>query len=354
MLVYVVLYLLIVSLGFSGAINLIKPQAIWGILLATFTMVLVAGLRNSIGYDWDFYNHLFNISSSDTIFNSLEAEPLFQTVMLGVKRIGLPFQFLILFIAVLSIGLKGSFIYKYSEVPLISMVVLLSYFLSGEMGQIRQSLAIAISLWSIPFVLGRKPWLFIITITLAIFIHYSAFIFVLVYPFLKIKFNWKWLAIVFGAVLLLNATSWFGALPWLISHLPEYIQHKFHAYYTPNNLAILKQTFYYRVALYLCAYIVFSSKKSRLQELTLNSYLLGILLFVLFSPIETLSGRGTYYFKIFEVLLVPSLVLAISDKKIIRAALFLFFILYHSRHYWATLLMNKDTFIPYQTIIPLY
>lgn len=349
MLIYVTLYLIIVSLGLANSYSIPKLNYKRLVAAVSLLMIAVAGLRCNIGYDWNFYQKLFTEASLHSIFNSLEAEPLFQVLMLSIKVLHLPFQTLILLVAIISISLKTLFITKYSPIPLLSIVVLLSFFLSGELGQIRQSLAVGIVLWSFVFVLKDKFYLFALVVIVASLFHYSAAIFILVYPISKINFSIKTIGIILVVAIILNFTSWFGIFPWVINYMPDYIQHKFEAYYTVGNIALTKQTFYYRLGLFILCWYLLSPHKNPVYNLTMKIYLLGIILFVSCAPIDTLAGRGTIYFKEFEILLIPFLINEINDKKRLKLILLTLFIGYHSRHFWANLILNKDIFVPYQT-----
>ncbi len=351
MVVYILLYVLIVSFSLLYTLELIKVKDLVVILPITLFMVFIAGFRHEVGNDWGFYKYLYNAAEVHSILHSGKAEPSFQVLLLFFKFSKLGFQSFLFFVALVSIGLKSAFVLKYSSIPILSFLVLLSFFLIGEMGQVRQMLAIAICLWSVPAIIEKKLFKFLLLTTLAATFHYSAFSFLFLYPVYWLKWNKSLLVITVSVVVLLGVFSWFGLLPKIVQYAPNYIQHKFNVYYTPNNIVFKEQTLWYRIIFVVLSYFTLKDVNNPVVDLSLKIYVFGILFLILFAPIETVSGRGTLYFKIFEIILVPQIIFSLKHKKIFQMAVLSFFIVYHSRHFLVGLYDYGELYLPYKSVI---
>jgi hypothetical protein len=91
------------------------------------------------------------------------------------------------------ITILGYFIYikKYSLIPWLSIFLFISTVFYDSFFILRQSLAVAICLFSIPFIIKRKFWKFIILIFIAFTQHQTAIIFILLYFVYPLKINKK-------------------------------------------------------------------------------------------------------------------------------------------------------------------
>lgn len=353
MFIYIALYVAIVFSGIASYYRLVKfdEKIVFGIL--SVFMVLIASLRFETGPDWEFYNRIYLAANRSLIFHSNEAEPAFQLLFLFFKKTNLGFSALIFSVAVVSVLLKTTFIARYSSIPLLSLIVFLSNFLIGEMGQIRQFLAIGICLWSVHYVLTQKPIRFLVLVFLAGTIHYSSLFFLVVYPLQFLKINWKVITISLSVVLLISLTSWFGILPYLVGFMPGYVQHKFAAYYTPDHFFYLQNTIYFRLLIFVVA-MFYLNRKDYFVNFNINVYFFGILFYLLFIPIYNVSARGSVYFKFFEILLIPQIMLELNKAKRIQLVFFVLVLLAYTRHYVLTFIEHGDLFLPYKSMLSIH
>lgn len=97
-----------------------------------------------------------------------------------------------IFLLVESIIICGSYmwtIYKYSYIPWLSVIIFLATIFTQSLFVLRQHIAIAIILFSVPFIINRKIWGFLLIEALAFSFHSSALIFLPAYWLYNIKLS---------------------------------------------------------------------------------------------------------------------------------------------------------------------
>lgn len=83
------------------------------------------------------------------------------------------------------------FIKKYSQIIWFSIFLFITVFFYNSLFVLRQHLALAILLFSIPYIIERKPLKFLIVILIAFLFHQTALFFILLYFLYPIKLNFK-------------------------------------------------------------------------------------------------------------------------------------------------------------------
>jgi hypothetical protein len=163
--------------------------------LSQFLIVLFFSLIiafRPVGSDLDSlkYYQIFENNGIDPTFNT-KLEPLFDITMTVIRDyFGLNFNFFLLFIAILSIGLKTYSINKIFHFPYLALLVYFGFFLIiHEVIQIRIGIALAFVLWSIPNILKRELKYFLIKIIIAFLFHYSTILFIILYKFNLKNYN---------------------------------------------------------------------------------------------------------------------------------------------------------------------
>lgn len=321
-------------------------------------MIIIAGNRYNIGYDFGTYENFFkDANSMENIFNgSIDAEPGYLLLNFLFNKIGFNFNFFVLFFSVLSIGLLTIFLFKNFPYPSLSLLYYYArYFLVRDMGQIRSSLACIILLFSIPYMIEKKPVKFTLIVLIASLFHISSLAFLLVYVFnlLIKKLNFKNVFFSIG----------FAVIMGIIIQNPQLYQmvvpERYIAYFTNpvyiNGQWLMNPVLWMQLGIFIAAliFIKFTSNEmvNKLDGY-LKVYFLASFILIAMGTLGTVGGRISTLFATSEMIIVPYFFMNFTNNKLVNVILycifaFLIFLLivvisgaYHS-------------FIPYQTIFGL-
>ena len=174
MIVYIVFVLLFFCSSFLEIGGLKKSQAQGLLGFLAVILILFVGLRYNTGGDWFLYKKIFN--------NSLSAKGNFMNIESGYlllnKIIKYTFNnyYVLQFTVTLFVVTAFYKLYKNnSQYPIVSFSLLTwIIFYSILTSQMRQSIAIAIIVYSTQYIFDRKHWKFILAIVIASFFHISA------------------------------------------------------------------------------------------------------------------------------------------------------------------------------------
>lgn len=165
------------------------------IVVYLLPMFVLAAFRDvSIGNDTSTYFRTFQLAQrSESLLLVIQAsrhEPGYLIVNYLLSHLGYSFYFFQVVITLFIYFSLGRALYHYSENIALSCFL---FFALGEffgtMNTTRMWMAIAVLLFSIRFVQERKPIKFIVVVLLAALFHYTALIFILLYPLCTTKID---------------------------------------------------------------------------------------------------------------------------------------------------------------------
>lgn len=167
---------------------------------------------------------------------------------------------------------------------------------------IRQMLAIGLGFVAYEFVREKRLLSFALTVLVALTIHTSAFMLVLMYPVYHAKITKKWLYVVVPTLILVFVFNKpiFASLTFILERYTKYS-------------GAMTATGAYTMLILFAAFSVFAfliPEESRLDEETvgLRNFLLLSLTLQMFAPLHTLAMRMNYYYIIFIPLLLPKII----------------------------------------------
>ncbi len=243
----------------------------------------------------------------------------------------LPPQLFLGVVAALCVIPLGYFYYKESEGPLTSMVLFLTFpvFMMGFSG-VRQMLAIALGVPAFYYAKDRKLVKFLLITLLAILMHHSAFMLLLIYPVCRARLRPRdllWLIPIFAFVLLFSQSIFASVIQIAASLLGgEYADYE------------ITQTGAYTMIMLLSLLLAYSfliPDEEEIDETTrmLRNLLALAVLLQLFTPLSPLVMRLNYYFLIFIPILIPKVTNRCTKLNrqyltVIRVVIFLFFGVY--------------------------
>lgn len=278
------------------------------------------GLRGyDVGFDYGTYENIFK-DIGEGNGEGLLIEPAYMLLNLFLYPLG-SFSLVLFIMALIAISTKGSFIAKYSEFPLSSLLV---YFCIGmliyDMGQIRFGVAISFMMLSYSSMMQKhkfKMWLFFAT---AVLFHYSALLTLPVCFVYNYRLSTKRVLLLLLFGMCFYAISINSILSFIAPYTPSHIAGKiqFYTFYTDTygkplgvnislmlRLLIFGLLFYYRKTI---------ETKIQGTNILVNLYLYGVLVYMIFNSNSEFAVRGSAYFKILELMILPIFIMLGKTK----------------------------------------
>lgn len=315
-----------------------------------FLFVLHDGLRWETGTDWGNYYRFF----LNCLWDEWEQfEPGYVLFNQLIRGLTIDYNVFLLCEAVIVWGLIFPTIRKYSPDPLLTLFCLYCTLLP-VLGMNRQLISLAISIYSIRFILNRQWIFFYLSILLACPFHLSILIFAVAY-FLNSKLKTKYyvllLVVCIGLSVFDVIDKYFGEIVPYVSGDDTRLMGYTEIESTGVNASFLGIA---RKSLWLfLAYPLLKKEREGLLLLSFNLYFLSLLIYTIFNgtDFQIIVSRGTNYFTIYEVFIVSYVVYGYKGKgvKIIMLIMiFVYFIgmLYKGIDYYSVGRYNP--FIPYQ------
>ncbi|WP_083377604.1 EpsG family protein [Millionella massiliensis] len=308
-------------------------------------LFFVAGTREC-GFDYyNYYRYFEELNNPHWLSRGLKigSEPGYSLLNYLTGN----YVFVILVMSGLIVGMQCLFFWKYSRLPILSLVFYLGLFMyPSTMGQFRQALAMAFVLWAI--VNRENKGKFFGWILLAMMFHFSAIIGILSLFVPKKVQSFKFYVIVFGLAVVCSVTTQIAYLRF-IDMMPTYVATKLAHYASVEgtalgiNSAVMLRGFvffacyYYRKRLFTIPHM----------EFFLNIYFLSLIIYTALGFAPQVAGRGSIYFSIFEIIIIANLVFTL--KGIRRYAVMLLFISFSIYRQWSFFAEWEQDYIPYRT-----
>ncbi len=325
----------------------------YGFVFVSLVMILMAGIRDGVGYDFESYNNIYKMIKSNTLKSAnISVEPAYFLM----NKICFNFQSVIFLSALIGVGIKILMINKYSDNKLISLIMYFTgVFIMYDMGVIRQGMSIAIALISIQYIEERNFVKFLFTIIIASLFHISILVFIPLYFISDQNFSRKF---IYGTTIIVLIISLFdisGVILRIIETIKiPFISSKI-AYYASYDTGNITLSLIKRVVFLIgfVEFFKFNNIKDGHQMIFLNGYFLSVLIMGSFSSIDILGSRGTmglYFLQVF----IFATILKYLNKKWIKLILLSIVVLL-SINSMSTTIQDGDNsnqhYTPYKSII---
>lgn len=304
---------------------------------------LFYALRFDVGYDYMYYYSILTktINFYDAMFNRLE---LLNRVLINISQaVHFP-QFFFIITSFLLIYPLYLTIKNYSKDFALSTIIFLSFpiFFFNSLSVIRQYVAIGILFYAFKYIKSREFWKFTIFLVIAVLFHYSAIIGLLLYwvYYKKIETKYFILLFVFG---IFSFDISFYVVKYLF---PQYLE------YLIDNIGIGgdKILIVFQIIGFLLLF--FANKKKEANSdynFYFTAFFIGLFIWSSLNRYGHAGLRGGLYFIIYFILLIPELLEAIKQKRLVRqftySLCFLFFVF---SIYLGVKNPHKDPNIPYR------
>lgn len=201
------------------------------VLLYFFPLFILTAFRaNEIGPDtYSYYMNFYKIGLFESIGDALDysrMEPGYVLVSYLFSRINISYYVFQFFVSLFIYYSFGTFIYRYSiNIPLSCFVFVANNYFFGIMNVVRMWIAISILLFSVKYILERRFGFFLIIVLFATLFHFSALLFIFLYPLSALKFSVDRIALLFFAslIIFLAAIPFFVFITNLIGLYGNYI-----------------------------------------------------------------------------------------------------------------------------------
>lgn len=361
MLLYFFIYFLLLSGTFLEVISNNKKFSSNAFAFFIFCFFILSFIRWETGTDWSAYHDVFeslNIPWETLTDHYHGFEPGFMILYNTAKSVSDSYTMMLLIeAAILYICIHYS-IRTLSFYPLLSLLIYYSMSFAGIFF-VRQNIAMAILLCSLKYLYEKRLLPFIFIVIIASSIHRTAMIFLIAYPFFHKFYKLKsiilisLLASIIGIALGKLMLSFLGELGSGI------ISAKINAYLdagsddnatTFSTTGILIRGLINRTFLILVYVSILNNERKDNTFLNglINLNILGIILYVILTPIAFSLGRITAYFDILQILIIPYLFINSSLKT--KCNLLFLLSLYLGLRLYTAIAAFPDEYIPYKTI----
>lgn len=339
--------------------NLNRNQNRYLRLVSFLLFIIVGGLRYSVGTDWPQYEATFNtLDSVGGIFTARE-EKLFMVFMFITKKILNSYVFFTFTFFSVAFYLKYVIFKKYSTDIFLSLIIyFFTLFLIYDLNGVRQGMALALVFLSIPYLLNKKPFLFILIVIIGSLFHVSSLIFLPFYWIANLKISKKKMIVIVVASLLVSmpirALIENNAYLQLILAMDSFSHYSFYVTddIAARDVSIVSIAVFQRLFIFVLFILNYDKidASDDLKALLLNGYFVSVLLFVFLSFSADLAARSSFYYKSLEILMIP-LIVTCQAKLTNRMILFAIFVLFAIVGANRILEIPNGGLIPYQFII---
>lgn len=283
------------------------------VILAVLSLLpycLTMGLRYGIGTDY-FYTYVptFALAANGTY----TLDPGYRLLMRFVLFFTDDPTWMFLLCACVIVGLTGRAIWKYSELPWVSILLFAAdrhFFIS--MNGMRQYMGLAVVLGAFRYVREKCLWKYALVVLAASLFHTSMLIFLPLGLLMYLKIN----PLVGGglvAALSLMRRPLTAAIRWVVSHT------RFAYYYDQEGWIVespYREKFYYLLVLAVLASIFYWQNKDDAEYQFLYSLELIVLYLSFNRSIVILADRLCWSLEFFHLFLIPKIIVSCKSKRV--------------------------------------
>ena len=342
--IFILIFLFLAFASYYEIFKLEKKQGIF-VVIAAILIIIAVGFRVNVGADYPVYKMLFSGFSIYTTYgdvldkalfrpNTEEIEWIFVCINKLVFDFGLPFYIVTFIMAVITVSLKFTTIYKNVAFP---SLALMFYFMPimffEDSGQMRQGLAIAVCVASFKFIKDRNLFMFLLCMYIALGFHKTAIAFLPAYWLVKIPLNSKRIFWILVAAVLSSPFELYRYGGSFFSSIsPEDVSGAYTGYLDDRYYGTQVETGLNDIVKVIFIVILIRYDKKGCEQVWWYEYMrnlavFGLALFYFFRSNEIFAVRlpGAYMFFV-TMFCLSSLVYAVKDRT--RQILYLGFMTY--------------------------
>lgn len=276
-------------------------------IAASLTFFLLVLRSETLGNDIPAYKAIFDEIKNLDFLAAIKTnymEPGYLILNWFIAKVTGSFRVLLIVQALLCLSADVFLVKKYSSFPAFSMLIILCIgMVDFPVDIIRQSMATAILLFSLPQIEKKRPLLFLLFVLLASSFHYTSLLFLVVFPASLIPLNRKTII----AVTVISLSLLF-ITPFLFHTVGEKIMALFNKSYTLQEMEMREVTF---IILGIIAFILitvdFSSEIPRTESFIMWPFLLSLPLIIISFYVYIISRVAMFMFFPFVGIVLPNM-----------------------------------------------
>lgn len=343
--IFIVIFLFLAFASYYEIYRAEKKNSIF-VWIAALLIIVAVGFRIDVGADYPIYRTLFSGFALYTTYgdvfdkamfreNAEQIEWIFVLLNKLIFDFGMPFYIVTFVMAVITVTLKFTTIYKNVAYPALAI---LFYFMPimffEDSGQMRQGLGIAVCVASFKFIKERKLFMFLLCMYIALGFHKTSIVFIPAYWLVKIPLNSRRIFWILVISLLLSPFEVYriagGALESLTPQdvggaYTGYLDDHYYGTEVETGLNDIVKLFFIVI---LIRYDKDACREVWWYEYMRNLAVFGLALFYLMRSNEIFAVRlpGAYMF-FMTMFCMPSIVFAVKEsvKQILYAGFMTYF-----------------------------
>lgn len=360
MIFYIIIFISLFLTSFLEVISNNKKYSIIIFSLFLFIFFILSFIRWKTGTDWESYYEMYTWIDKpwNNFNNGMESGYNFVN-HLGKFLFNSYTGVLFLFSTIIYTYTGRTYI-TLSKYPITSLFLSFCILSFAHIMYVRQNVAVAITGWSVYYIITQKKWNFIACVLIASLFHRTSLIFLLAYPVFHKNYSAKYYCLsIIGALaigtlvgkLFLNIIGGLG-LGIISSKINAYLE----LGSEDNSMAISTTTvlikgfinrFFVLALIFYCKYKL-KHNSPFFNGLT-NLYVLGTILYFMTLPLSISLARIAVYMDSLQVILIPYI---IYHQKTLynRALLFILISSYFYLRLYSSIISFKTEYIPFTTI----
>lgn len=322
---------------------------------------ILSFIRWETGTDWEPYLSFFQKNNTLEEFLQTGCEFLYAFINFLIKNVTDDYWVLLLTIGCIIYSLSAPTIYKYSPLPIVSLLVYLML-RKADIFFVRESVALALCFYSVRYIINKRFWGFAFCILLGTLFHKSIIIFLPAFFIFHAEWNYNKSVIyllLFSLLILVLQNYVLNSIVYVAKFFGEYFLYKAEHYSTDDaeyhegisTVSMLTRGLFNRgIILAMLLYANKRIKKNTLLKGYTNIYLASLYIYIITLPIGVVLSRLANSYDIFCIPALAFFIQSFPQKQ--RVPVYLFFYIYMAtRFVFGTLLGSYSAeLVPYKTI----
>lgn len=306
-------------------------------ILGVFFIIFISAIRFDIGWDFCHYYYYVFPRTDEGAFEKME--PLSKVIMMSSVITNFPPMLFMIF-SLLTYGLVGYSIFRNSTNVYVSVLVYLVFFYLSSLSVIRQGLAVAIILVSLPLLEKKKYARFAFITIISYFIHSSSIICLLFIPLYQLASKKT-----FFPIIIFTIVALFSANILIERIFPSYL------FYLANSDALQGGNGMMLLMLMIIIIITFKSFQSKNNRIIKYACLSAIGVTFPFFFGAHIGNRISMYFYLPLVFIIPDIINFSKRRAYKIFSILSLNILFLMYIYIDSMNPIKTSLSPYKTII---
>lgn len=299
-------------------------------ILLVLILLLISGTRYYVGTDYmsylgEYERTRFSLSKIENIFQIFLLDYPQEPTLYIIYWLSNTFNYAILFYAIISIVPKAIVLKKNVGYPIMGMFIyFLDFYLGCDMGVIRQCAAMSVILWSFTYIKRKNIKGYIICIIIAFLFHKSALLFAPAYLVNYFDLSPKKMSLIATISVAFSKIDFSSIINSVLEYIPDFLLGKYALRTFEMESVNFGITTLYRIVLFwIFSFIiakilnsnVLNNDNKRVVYISYKIMFLGTCGFYIFRSVYSISGRGMYYYFIFEIILISLLLMSLKSAK---------------------------------------